>query len=248
MMGFHSCQGSDNNATGSQEQKQEHLQDLVVVEQCDTIHFDLPNDDGTCFVSFKVDVPANGPQILVDSVVAFINNELYDMFATHLPFDTKANSKEDMITKDGQQLLHHYMEKFREPLTKYYGYMYQSFELKLVSQTEKFVTFDLKLFGHNGMHFSSQRFYYTFAKNDGHQVKGIVDLENLQRFFDNHSGQYDSSLKDAPKDFSCGLLDNHVALVYPYYTGTTELTDSLPYSQILPYLSPEAQKLVGKGR
>lgn len=238
--GFQGCNTGNNKDSGSHQQ--EGQPDLVVKELIDTIRFDLSNDD-TCFISFNVDAPISGPEILVDSVLVFLNSELYEMFGTYLPFDTETFSEGDMLTKDGGRLLSNYTEKFSEPLKSPYGYAYQCIELKLEAQAEKYVTYGLKMFGHNGMHYTSEKFYYTFDKRDGHRVRDLISHENLARFSKENPG-YDPELSNGPKENCCGLLGDSVVFVFPFYSGTTESTESVACSKIVPYLSPEVQKLL----
>ena len=51
--------------------------DLVVIEQLDIIqgvHEDNDSwENAYCTATFNVDMPVNGPQILVDSVMSFLN-------------------------------------------------------------------------------------------------------------------------------------------------------------------------------
>ena len=52
--------------------------DLVVVEQIDSV-FGNNEENNYCWASFNVDVPVNGPQVLVDSVMVLVNSEVYKM-------------------------------------------------------------------------------------------------------------------------------------------------------------------------
>ena len=58
--------------------KMERSKDLIVVEQSDTV-CGIGEENGYEWAAFTVEAPVNGPQALVDSVMAFLNNELlYD--------------------------------------------------------------------------------------------------------------------------------------------------------------------------
>ena len=70
IMGLHSCQKT-GNANGDQ-----NSPDLVVVEQNDSIR-GAHEGNNYCTVNITIDVPIDGPQVLVDSVMALINKELY---------------------------------------------------------------------------------------------------------------------------------------------------------------------------
>jgi hypothetical protein len=63
---------------GCQSGNQINTSDLEVSEQIDTIRGGH-EENNYCWVSFNVDVPVNGPQVLVDSVMALVNREVYKM-------------------------------------------------------------------------------------------------------------------------------------------------------------------------
>ena len=72
--------------------KMGYSEDLVVVEQTDTVRGNT-EDNGHEWAAFTIDVPVNGPKVLVDSVMALINKELYRRydFLTALYFIEKDN-------------------------------------------------------------------------------------------------------------------------------------------------------------
>ena len=158
--------------------KTERSKDLVVVEQTDTVR---GNNENNLYewAAFTVDVPVNGPQALVDSVMAFINEQLYEACESNAHLDEKyvRFSKEEMFTDDGEQLFGHYMEKYKpliqDSLWRTFGQI-----MKLEAQTDKYVTYGLELF-FCGAGCSSEKYYYTFDKSDGHQVRNIISHENL---------------------------------------------------------------------
>lgn len=71
-----------------QSRNQVQTSDLVIVEQTDTIY---GSEDFNNYykMSLTVDVPANGPQTLVDSVMAFANRQLYDACESNVHLDEK---------------------------------------------------------------------------------------------------------------------------------------------------------------
>lgn len=225
--------------------KQERSQDLVVVEQTDTIR-------GTTegWAAFAVDVPVNGPKSLVDSVIALINRELYDAceIGTHFEDGVVTFSQEDMFTDDSEQVFGHYVEKYRpiirDSLSGSYG-----IKLKLEAQTPKYVTYGLESFS-CGASCGSAKYYYTFDKGDGHQVKDIISHESLVRFFEDYFeyatneeyGWKFSPDKEKP-DLHFGLLGDHFSFtIVGWYNHYFSI--EVPYSQIFSYLSPEVQELL----
>ena len=231
---------------------------LEVVEQIDSIYGGHEEND-YCWVAFNVDVPVNGPQVLVDSVMALVNSEVYKMCEFCIEFNESSDeyvaySEKEMFTNDGKRLLSHYMEKYKQLIE---DSLWNTFgiELKMEAQTEKYVTYGMERF-YCGANCSSEKHFFTFDKSDGHQVKEIIDHENLGRFFTDYpeytSIDYDPwfgragwqfSSGDDVNKYDYGLLDDHFSLVIQG-CGNDYLLLSFPYGQIFSYLSPEAQDLV----
>ena len=183
---------------GCKSSNQVNSLDLEVTEQIDTIHGGHEEND-YCWVSFHVDVPVNGPQVLVDSVMALVNKEVYKMCEYSIEFDDRheenvAYSEKEMFTNDGRRLLSHYMEKYK-PLIEDSLWNTFGLELKLEAQTEKYVTYGVVRF-YCGASCSSEKHFYTFDKSDGHWVKEIIDHENIVRFLTDYP-EY-SSVDDDP--------------------------------------------------
>lgn len=235
--------------------KTEPSKDLVVVQQTDTIRGNNENNPYE-WAAFTVDVPINGPQALVDSILAFINEQLYEACESNAHFDEKyvTFSKEDMFTDNGEQLFSHYMEKYR-PLIQ--DSLWRTFgqTIKMEAQTDKYVTYGLELF-FCGAGCSSEKFYYTFNKSDGHLIRDIINHDNIVSFFKDYP-EYNTVGADpwagAPgwtfspeyefSTSSCALLDDHFSLVIHGHGNHYIITD-FPYGQIFSYLSSEAQALV----
>ena len=229
--------------------KIEHSKDLMVVEQTDTVRGNT-EDNQYEWAAITVAVPINGPKALVDSVMAFINGELYNACESNAHFDDKIVSfgKTEMFTDDGERLLSHYMKNYK---TLIQDSLWRTFgqSLLLEAQTEKYVTYGLEFFC-CGAGCSSQKEYHTFDKRDGHQLKEIINHENLSRFVEDYpeyAAKEDYLWKYSPElvydNSSFGLLDDHFSLIitgwYNHYFSV-----DVPYSQIFSYLSPEAQTLV----
>lgn len=229
----------------------ERSKDLVIVEQIDSV-FGNHEENNYCRAFFDLDLPVNGSQALVDSVMALINREVYHFceICSHSDDSVVTYSPEEVFTDDGRHLLSHYMEKYRPLLTDSLWNMFH-LSLKMEVQTESYVTYGME-YHHCGGSCGSEKYYYTFDKRDGHLLKEVISHENLVHFFEDYSEyaeKEDFIWKYSPEsnyDNSCyGLLDNRFSLViigwYNHYFSV-----DVPYSHIFSYLSPEAQALVGQ--
>ena len=235
--------------------KMECSKDLIVVEQTDTVYGGIEDNKGE-WAAFTIEIPINGPKALVDSVMAFVNKELYDACESNAHFgeDAVAFSKEQMFTDDGERLFGRYMEKYK-PLIQDSLWRVFGLTMTMEAQTDKYVTYGVEFF-YCGAGSSSKKEYHTFDKRDGHQVKKIISHDNLVRFFEDYPEyntiEDDEWSDDSRWDFSpeygfdnsCyGLLDDCFTLVIEGCGNHFLLTD-FPYNQIFSYLSPEAQALV----
>ncbi len=229
--------------------KMDPSKDLVVVEQTDSV-FGGNEDNDYEWAAFTVDVPVQGSKALVDSVMVFINKQLYDACESNAHFEgySVAFSQEEMFTDDGERLLSHYMEKYK-PLMEDSLWRVFGLTLKMEAQTEKYVSYGLEFY-YCGATCSSEKYYYTFDKSDGHQIKEIISNENLARFFADYPeyATKDGYLwKFSPENSfvnACyGLLEDHFSLMiqgwYNHYFSI-----DVPFSQIFSYLSLEVQALV----
>ena len=229
--------------------KMESSKDLVVVEQTDSVSGGN-EDNRNEWAAVTVDVPVQGPKALVDSVMVFINKQLYDACESNAHYEgySVAFSQEEMYTDNGERLLSHYIEKYK-PLMEDSLWRVFGLTLKLEAQTEKYVSYGLEYY-YCGATCSSEKYYYTFDKNDGHQIKEIISNDNLVRFFADYP-EY-ATKDDYLWEFSpennfvneCyGLLEDHFSLMILGWYNHFFSVD-VPYSQIFSYLSPEAQALV----
>ena len=123
--------------------------------------------------------------------------------------------------------------------------------MKIEAQAETFVTYGLEFF-YCGAGCSSDKYYYTFDKSDGQQVKEIISHDNLVRFFKDYpecAANEEYSWEFNPdNDYinSCyGLLEDSLSLVilgaYNHY-----FIVEIPLNRIFSYLSPEVQTLLEK--
>ena len=146
---------------GCQSAKMERSSDLEVVEQTDSV-FGCDEDNNDSRASFVLDVPVNGPQALVDSVMALINREMHDCCEACSHFDDIVSySPEEVFTDDASQLLSHYMEKYR-PLLKDSLYGMVHLALKMEVQTASYVTYGLEYY-HCGGSCGSEKYFFTLT-------------------------------------------------------------------------------------
>lgn len=229
--------------------------DLVVVTQTDSIT-GIHEENSAYTASITLDVPVEGPQALVESVMGLANNELYAFceFCTHFDEDITSFSKEEMFTKDGAHLLSHYMEKYK-PLIQDSVWNVFDRTIAMETQTDLFVTYGVEHF-HCGASCGSEKYYYTFDKKDGHQIGEIISHDNLGRFFaehpecatieqteENYGWTFDP--EDEFENTQFGLLaDNFILIIEGI--GNHYFVSKIPYDLIASYLSPEAQALVKK--
>ena len=244
--------------------KMERSYDLVAVEQTDSVHGASEyNGNSSYMMEITVDVPVNGSKILIDSVMTFLNKKMY-YFCEWCAHESslyederwvKSFRPEEVFTNDGERFLENYMKKYRPLIQDSLWCEFFGMDLKLESQTGSFVTY-----GHEdnacGANCSSRKYYYVFDKHDGHIVKEIISKENVKQFFEDypeHCGlrgdwllgwpdwEYDVDHVFENTDF--GLCSDHLSIVITG-VGKHYYLMKIPYSQILSYLTTEAQALV----
>lgn len=231
---------------GCQSRNQVRSADLIVEEQTDSVAAGYSSYQ----VTFTVDAPVDGPEALVDSVMLFLNKQLYEVCegCAHFEDGVVTFSEKEVFTDDGERLLGRYMEKYR-PIIEDSLWGVYGLTLKMETQTEKYVTYGVEHF-HCGASCGSEKYYYTFDKRDGHLIKEIISHDNLVRFFKDYpkySVVDDFMWEFTPEyDFDhtdMGLLGDHFSLVISECINHYFSID-VPYAPISPYLSPEAQALV----
>jgi len=231
--------------------KTESNKDLMVVEHIDSIYGN--NEDNKYeWVAFNVDIPVKGPQMLMDSLLVFVNKQLYEACESNVHFgeDIVTFNRKEIYTDDGERLFGHYMEKYK-PLIQDSLWRTFGLTMKVEVQKEKFVTYGLEFF-YCGAGCSSDKYYYTFDKSDGHLIKEIISHDNLVRFlkdYPEYAANEEFSWEFNPdNDYinSCyGLLGDCFSLVvlgaYNHYFSV-----EIPLNRIFSYLSPEVQILLGQ--
>ena len=216
---------------------------LIVKRQ--HVKVNAPKPDACEFVEFYVDVPVEGPQPLLDSIKAFLNENLYLAFeAVDFEEDSTWFTPKDVYADDMSSLLDSYVGKYSEHLKNMEWIWTSSFSFFLVAQTESFVTYGLEAYQGRG----SVMYCHTFSKKDGHEVGEIITKENLLRFLKNHPDVkhpfYNVDLlKNKEVSFDFGLLEDG-ALCIAEPIQNCNIISKFGYKELLPYLSTEAQELV----
>lgn len=201
-----------------------------------------------CGLEAKVDLPIDGPKPLTDSIKRLVTKELYRMFdldggyvytdeELHIPF-------EKVCKWDGENVFTDFIKYYRPLYEKYAtGAGENSLILKLVSQTETFVTY-YKEITYCAASCNHEYKYNTFRKTDGLLLEEIISDVNLRKFVKKYP-QYENE-EDYYVPF-IGLSDR--GLLYGAYVATgasrgENHIDTIPYNVVRPYLTEEVQALV----
>ena len=220
-------------------------QPVVETQTCVLKHvnfYDLDEYD----MAITIDIPANIPPMLTDSITAFINERLYDYFDNgediHLPYKS-------VYTSDLRHLANHYWNSYRS----FYDERNPDFDwldLNLVAQTDSYVTYEaVNAFRGEGIH--EFREWVTFVKEDGHRLKEAISCEDMKRLCVDHPELVDDGIlcdiqyrqaEGYGVMYEVGLLNDSLAFMYVW--GNTGHDDVYKYDMriIKPYLSEEARK------
>ena len=226
--------------TVEQEMEVKTVSDTTIVSRAssDTL-------DGTHYeLGAELDIPIDGPQPLTDSVKCFVTKMLHSMFdwdesgtyaeeKLHIPFEEVAKWTDDNIMDN---FFNHYRPLYEEYA---YGAGAHYLYLKLVAQTETYVTYFCE-FTFCGASCSHEYEFYTFRKWDGHRLENMITTKDLKKF-----------VKKYPKyEFDEEILTPFTGLSDAgFLYGSWEpigfyKVDTIPYSEINPFLSKEAQELI----
>lgn len=203
-------------------------------------------------IGAAIDAPVKGRQVLMDSIVSFLNQELYEFYESDEPgFLTY----DEVATSDSRHLLAHYQEVYKEQLEKDSDRVsFDYLEVVLAAQTDSYVTYESN-WSFYGEGLTTSQNWVTFRKSDGRRFDCVISNDNLLRFMDEHPdlrssdvwGDIQFKLSNG-KDVSgllenTGLVNDSVMHQHCYANGIFEtMTYDLP--TILPYLSKEVQDLV----
>lgn len=210
--------------------------------------------EGNDFASalFSVDVPIDGPRVLVDSVMAFLNKKLYEscegLLENVLYENERQFSFEEVKTDDARTLVENYVVKYKPVFEKYVS-LRTALSLFLVSETESFVTYGFEnCYCSAGCGSSIQ--FFTFDKNDGHQIHNLVENKEQFKKFCEQSELLDF-FKNRPVDehlfydVSIGLMEDKLCLAYNMMENHYSQIE-FKYDKVKSCLSKEVQKLLSE--
>lgn len=242
---------------GCQAAQTEQPRDLVVAAQTDSVRGGEAGFNDYCTIDITVEPPVDGPRALTDSVMAFVNKEVYEFceFCSHEDRKYRSFSSKRVFVNDGRHLLSRYMERYAPIIKDSLWNTYFSLQLAMESQTGSFVTYGLEHY-HCGGSCGSEKCYYTFNKKDGHKVQEVINHEDITRFFEDYP-----EYRRLQGDIMLGWPDweysrNHIfeqtdfglghdgLLMVISDVGNHFYVMKVPYGPILSYLSKEAQELV----
>ena len=214
----------------------------------------IPSEDFD--IGMMVDVPVEGGQAVTDSIIRFVNGELYDF----LESGNKPHFKPKKVyCSDAKQLLQHYYDLYKpfivdtcyfgeEPLCCFDSHFLSIF---LLDQTDTFVTYEVdKIFIGEGV--AADRSWVTFCKSDGHRLGEVISTESLLRFFEDCPELQNEIYAELQYPLSEGdKVDwrSHFGLtgtcVMHQYTLAPGIFEDAEYKlkYIQPYLSDEAKIL-----
>ena len=183
-----------------------------------------------------IDIPILGPHILTDSVMAFLNEQLYKFCEEQT--ENSGMNYDSLYINNSEKLLRHYVDAYR-PLVQEKGGWLPTLYITMLAQTESFITYCVAC-KHNKSDYA-EMYCYTFSKQDGHRLREIISHENLDKFFDEHKEHrwLSNSVKEIKQDIF-GLIEDTLlfvnnGLAFGFYLN------EFGYSEILPYLSEDAK-------
>lgn len=226
----------------------------LVTEKQSCKLMDFTHITGEVFpITVEIDIPTDGSQTLLDSLTDFLNEELYDFFDYGMDF----HPYESLYSKDVKHLIEHYREAYApiyfEGDSMEYEFPPSSLDIRLVAQTDTYVTFQVSTLSvGEGIEVSSA--WTTFVKSDGHRLKEVISDAEMARFYREHPEQRNNDVWEmalyrleeyGTTDIVCnvGLLGDSLAHQYAYAPGIYE-NMTYPLDTIAPYLSKEAQELI----
>lgn len=204
--------------------------------------------------NFAVDLPVSGPKPLMDSLKVFLNKELHEAFESSLEsswdFDTLHFTAEELFQDNLSDMLSYYEDKYRPFEDELVNPM--GFSLFLVAQTDQFVTYGLEYYGCGGS-CGSCLHCITFSKKDGRCIGNLITWNDILRFLNDHPevehpfGEWQLESNDTEwlsELFDAGLTEEDLLVINEdqmnhYAAGMFK------YKDVLPYLSKEAQDIVG---
>ena len=222
--------------------------EMLVVEQ-NLVDFNLPQPDEFWVL---MDIPVDGPEYLQDSIMRFLNEQLFDLCDGLVPGQASSDELFDKYCRG-------YFGELSDIYYSAYAGAFQGEDigfiatsLLMISQTDSFVTYGVETY-HCGGSCGSELATYTFRKDDGRLVAPVISEENLVRLLREHphvdhpfyDWQLDEDGAISRDYFDVGLLEDGVLLVNEDWMNHYNVT-RVDYEVVRPYLSDDARELVGK--
>lgn len=210
---------------------------------------ELKVDEESYPLSFTVDVPVSGPQVLTDSLKAFLNEQLYEFMEMEVEeYDeggaaAKTKKFDEVRTDDTRHLLRHYVDTYAPSMKKTVMWSFV-FSIILIAQTDNYVTYGLTNY-RCGASCGSEMMCFTFSKKDGHRLRGVISQDDLKKFFADKKKNDDEDWGAYWDDDCIALLEDHF-LFAVNGRGNHYTWDVFDYKEVLPYLSKEAQTFVNE--
>lgn len=192
----------------------------------ETQFYNYENSQMSLETSLAVDVPVDGPQPVVDSVIKFLNKELYTVFEEQSA--SPMHNPNSVYTDDVSQILQNYTEHYQNDGEQALNSSF-SLNIFMIAQTESFVTYRTEyLSDSSALNIIA---CHTFDKRDGHEVREIISPKELE------------SIGGGSSEFYGAGLTCKGVLVNDRRTGSYRI---IPYKEIITHLSRESQKLVNR--
>ena len=209
-------------------------------------------------IGMTIDVPINGKKAVVDSVMRFINEVVYEFLESG---EGSGFSPEQVYCADGKQFVKHYYDTYK-PLIPDTCYEVDKapgrfcdleyLTVTLIEQTEKFVTYEIvSLFLGEGATYYNE--WVTFSKADGHKLPEVVNHNDVAKLLKCTSGTAYDVWDDVEFRFSIGgeiawrcnfgMTTDSLWCQYFYAPGIAE-TFPFDMKTALPYLTEEAKRLL----
>jgi hypothetical protein len=247
--------------TGFQSYTKTDKQPLVVERQECVLQFMagfIPSHD--IDIGMTVDVPVDGNQVLIDSVMRLLNEAVYEFLESG---KSSGFAPEQVYCSDNKNFVKHYYEAYK-PLIADTSYEFEwdgspgpfteavYLTITLIDQTDKFVTYEIvSLYLGEGAEYNNE--WFTFSKADGHRLRTIVNDEDVPKLLKCTSGTDHDVWDDVEYRFSIGgevswrcnfgLTTDSLWCQYFYAPGIEE-TFPFDMKTARPYLSKEAKELL----
>ena len=215
----------------------------------------IPSED--CDIGINIDVPVGGDPILVDSIMHFLNREIYDFIE---PGQAPSFSPSEVYCADAKRLLSHYKDAYK-PILIDTCYRVDNppcctnghhLSVTMEEQTKSFVTYQVRVL-HIGEGDCEYLSWVTFYTSDGHRLSKVIKDDQVVNLLRTASGTEYDVMSDVEYRLSIGtdvvgmcdfgLTTDTLRCQYFYAPGIVE--DLLfDMKKARPYLTDEAKRLL----